>query len=56
GYGAGDQLIYINVWTPKKLTSEEKAKLEALRTSPNLQPHPDSTDKGFFDRMKEYFG
>ena len=56
GYGAGDQLIYINVWTPKKLTSEEKAKLEALRTSPNFQPHPDSTDKGFFDRMKEYFG
>ncbi|MBK7651049.1 MAG: hypothetical protein IPJ20_10300 [Flammeovirgaceae bacterium] len=23
GYGSGDQLIYINVWTPKKLTSEE---------------------------------
>jgi molecular chaperone DnaJ len=56
GYGAGDQLIYINVWTPKKLTTEEKAKLEALRSSPNFQPHPDSTDKGFFDRMKEYFG
>lgn len=56
GYSSGDQLIYINVWTPKKLTSEEKAKLEALRSSPNFQPHPDSTDKGFFDRMKEYFG
>jgi molecular chaperone DnaJ len=56
GYSSGDQLIYINVWTPKKLTSEEKAKLEALRSSPNFQPHPDSSDKGFFDRMKEYFG
>lgn len=56
GYGAGDQLIYINVWTPKKLTADEKARLEAFRNSPNFKPHPDNTDKGFFDRMKEYFG
>ncbi len=55
GYGAGDQLIYVNVWTPKKLTSEEKAKLENLRNSPNFQPQPDANDKGFFERMKEYF-
>lgn len=56
GYGTGDQLIYISVWTPKKLTSEEKAKLESLRDSPHFQPHPDSGEKGFFERMKEYFG
>jgi molecular chaperone DnaJ len=56
GYGAGDQLVYVNVWTPKKLTPEEKAKLEALRQSTNFQPHPDENDKGFFERMKEYFG
>ncbi len=55
GYGSGDQLIYINVWTPKKLSSEEKATLEHLRQSPNFQPHPDSSEKGFFERMKEYF-
>jgi molecular chaperone DnaJ len=55
GYGTGDQLIYINVWTPKKLTAEEKAKLETLRTSDNFQPHPDENEKGFFERMKEYF-
>ena len=55
GYGTGDQLIYVNVWTPKKLTSEEKAKLEGLRQSTNFQPHPDENDKGFFERMKEYF-
>lgn len=55
GYGAGDQLIYINVWTPKKLSSEEKAILEQFRQSPNFQPHPDSSEKGFFERMKEYF-
>lgn len=55
GYGTGDQLIYINVWTPRKLSSDEKAKLESLRNSPNFQPHPDENEKGFFERMKEYF-
>ncbi len=55
GYGVGDQLIYVNVWTPKKLTSDEKAALEKFRASANFQPHPDSSEKGFFERMKEYF-
>jgi molecular chaperone DnaJ len=55
GYETGDQLIYVNVWTPKKLTPEEKTKLEALRDAPNFQPHPDANEKGFFERMKEYF-
>ena len=55
GYETGDQLIYINVWTPKKLSSEEKAQLEGLRSSPNFQPHPDASEKGFFERMKEFF-
>jgi len=55
GYGTGDQLIYVNIWTPQKLTSEEKAMIEKLKSSPNFQPHPDSSEKGFFERMKEYF-
>jgi molecular chaperone DnaJ len=55
GYETGDQLIYINVWTPKKLSTEEKAKLEDLRHSPNFVPHPDANEKGFFERMKEFF-
>lgn len=55
GYEVGDQLIYVNVWTPKKLTAEEKAKLESLRQSPNFEPHPDINEKGFFERMKEFF-
>jgi len=55
GYEVGDQLIYVNVWTPKKLSSEERAKLESLRNSPNFEPHPDANEKGFFERMKEYF-
>jgi molecular chaperone DnaJ len=55
GYGKGDQLIHINVWTPKKLTAEEKATLEALKSSPNFKPQPAQHDKGFFDRMREFF-
>jgi molecular chaperone DnaJ len=55
GYDVGDQLIYVNVWTPKKLTPEERTKLEALRNAPNFQPNPDSNEKGFFERMKEFF-
>ncbi len=56
GYSTGDQLIHINVWTPKKLSSEEKAKLESLKASPNFHPHPDAHEKSFFDRMKEFIG
>lgn len=55
GYGTGDQLIYVNVWVPKKLNAEEKSKLESLRDSPHFQPQADGNEKGFFERMKEYF-
>ncbi len=55
GYETGDQLIYVNVWTPKKLTAEERTKLESLRDSPNFEPRPDANEKGFFERMKEFF-
>lgn len=55
GYGRGDQLIYVNVWTPKQLTSEEKVILEKLKKSPNFEPKPNKTEKSFFQRMKEYF-
>lgn len=54
GYGQGDQLVHVNVWTPKKLTPEEKSTLEALKDAPNFQPSPGKSDKSFFDRMKEF--
>lgn len=55
GYETGDQLVYINIWTPKRLSAEEKAKLEDLRHSANFVPQPDANEKGFFERMKEFF-
>lgn len=54
-YEKGDQLIYVNVWTPQNLTSEEKAMLEKLSHAPNFQPQPDKTDKNFFDKVREMF-
>jgi len=55
GYGKGDFLIYVNVWTPQKLSKDEKEALEKLKGSENFKPNPTSKDKGFFDRMKDYF-
>ena len=54
-YGRGDLLVTINVWIPKELTKEEKAIMEKLGSAENFKPNPGSKDKGFFDRMKEYF-
>ncbi len=55
GYGKGDQLIYVNVWTPKQLTADERQKLESMRDSENFRPDPGKSDKSFFDKMKEFF-
>ena len=54
-YGKGDQLINVNIWTPKNLTAEETLMMEKMRQMPNFNPKPNSGEKGFFERMKEYF-
>jgi len=51
----GDQLIQVNIWTPQKLNTEEKALLEKLRDAENFRPNPGKGDKSFFDRMREFF-
>ena len=55
GYTRGDQLVHVNVWTPQQLTSEERAMLEKLRDSQNFSPKPGKNDKGFFERMRDFF-
>ena len=55
GYGKGDLLINVNIWTPKSLNPEEKELLEKMKTLPNFQPSPDKSEKGFFERMKDFF-
>jgi molecular chaperone DnaJ len=54
-YEKGDQLIHVNVWTPQHVSPEEKAMMEKLSQSPNLQPKPDKNEKSFFDKVREMF-
>lgn len=54
-YSKGDLLIHINVWTPERLSKEEKAILEKLQYSPNFKPSPSDQDRNFFERMREFF-
>lgn len=55
GYGNGDLLVNINVWTPQKLSDRETEILEELRTSENFIPRPTEKHKGFFHKVKEMF-
>jgi molecular chaperone DnaJ len=54
-YQKGDQLIYVHIWTPKKLSDDERRILEKLQTADNFHPQPSKTERGFFERMKDYF-
>ena len=54
-YHRGDQLIHVNVWTPKKFNDEERRLLEKLRDMPNFKPNPGNEDKGFFEKVKDIF-
>lgn len=44
-YHRGDQLIYINIWTPKVLSNEERDILDRLKESPNFKPQPGKNEK-----------
>ena len=54
-YGTGDLFVHINIWTPTKVSKEEKELLDKLRESENFQPNPDGSEKGFFQRVKVMF-
>lgn len=54
-YGQGDLFVHINVWTPQKVSKEERELLEKLKESENFKPNPDKKDKNFFSRMKDMF-
>ncbi len=54
-YGRGDLLVGINVWTPQVLSKEEKAMIYKLMDSENIKPQPGLKDRGFFEKMREFF-
>lgn len=55
GYGTGDILIHLNVWTPQNLSKEEKVFFNKCKDSKNFTPKPTNQDKSFFDKVKEMF-
>lgn len=55
GYKKGDQLINVNIWTPKKLSDDERELLEKMRNLKAFHPAPGKDEKGFFERMKDFF-
>ena len=54
-YGNGDLLVHVNVWTPKTLNKEQKQFFENNLTNENFIPHPEKTDKSFFEKVKDMF-
>jgi molecular chaperone DnaJ len=55
GYSIGDQLVHVNIWTPKQVSKEETELLEKLRASPNFAPQPGKGEKGFFHKVRDMF-
>jgi molecular chaperone DnaJ len=49
----GDQLVRVRVWTPKKLSAEERMILEKLKEIEGAPPKP---GKGIFERIRDTFG
>tara|TARA_B100000575_G_scaffold117160_1_gene93235 strand:- start:4839 stop:5939 length:1101 start_codon:yes stop_codon:yes gene_type:complete len=55
GYGTGDLLVHINVWTPKTLNREQKNFFKKMLSDENFVPSPERTDKSFFEKVKDMF-
>ena len=55
GYGKGDLLVHVNVWTPKTLNREQKEFFETMAEDENFQPNPEKSDKSFFEKVKDMF-
>ncbi len=55
GYGTGDLLVHVNVWTPKSLTKEQKDFFEKMTDDEHFEPRPEKEDKSFFEKVKDMF-
>ncbi|PIF00288.1 MAG: molecular chaperone DnaJ [Maribacter sp.] len=55
GYGSGDLLVHINVWTPKELNKEQRKFFERMDGNENFIPKPEKFDKSFFEKVKDMF-
>jgi len=54
GYGRGDLLVNIQIWTPQDISSDEAKLVEKLKASPNFDPMG-SKNQSFFEKIKNHF-
>lgn len=54
-YGKGDLLVHINVWTPTKISKEQKAFFQKNLEDENFKPLPSNSEKSFFEKVKDMF-
>jgi len=54
-YGKGDLLVHINVWTPRKLSKEQREFFERMKDHENFKPRPSNSEKSFFEKVKDMF-
>jgi len=55
GYGTGDLMVHINIWTPQELNKDQRKFFEANLNNDNFIPNPSKSDKSFFDKVKDMF-
>ena len=55
GYGNGDLLVHVNVWTPKTLNKEQREFFQQMKNNEHFTPNPDKNDKSFFEKVKHMF-
>ena len=55
GYGSGDLLVHVNVWTPKTLDKKQRQFFESMKENEHFDPKPEKSEKSFFDRVKDMF-
>lgn len=55
GYGTGDLLVHVNVWTPKSLSKEQREFFEKMANDQHFEPNPEKEDKSFFEKVKDMF-
>ncbi len=56
GYGGkGDMFVHINVWTPQKLTREQKEFFQSQLENGDMNAEPTGKEKTFFEKVKDMF-
>lgn len=56
GYGKGDLMVHVNVWTPKTLNREQKQFFQRMLEDDNFIPKPEKSEKSFFEKVRDMFG